>query len=156
MGLVDDDKVLFNRRPLLRGCIKVDNIDSNVDLIKLSAGCDDRHIIASLEAGVEGIVIEAFGRGNVPPAIVPSIQKALNRDVIIVIVSRCYERRVFGVYAYEGGGNMLHDLGVILGDDLSGQKARILLMVLLAYTKDKEEIRRFFERETPYPPIQCY
>ncbi len=147
LGMVDKDRVFFNRRSLIRHYIDVNHINTNVDLIKLTAGCDDRYIRASLDAGVDGLIIEAFGRGNVPPIFVDGIRKALEQNVIVVMVSRCFEGRVLGEYSYEGGGKMLHNLGVILGDDLSGQKARILLMVALAYTKDKEEIQKFFTRE---------
>jgi L-asparaginase len=34
-------------------------------------------------------------------------------------------------YGWEGGGKTLVDAGAVMGDDLSPQKARILLMLLL-------------------------
>jgi L-asparaginase/Glu-tRNA(Gln) amidotransferase subunit D len=39
--------------------------------------------------------------------------------------------RVLPNYGYEGGGKVLADAGAVMGDDLSPQKARILLMLLL-------------------------
>ena len=44
-------------------------------------------------------------------------------------------------YGYEGGGRMLRDLGVILGGELPGPKARIMLMVALGVTSDIGQLR---------------
>jgi L-asparaginase len=38
-------------------------------------------------------------------------------------------------------------MGVILGDSLSGQKARIKLMVILGKTQDVDEIKYLFEQD---------
>jgi L-asparaginase len=39
--------------------------------------------------------------------------------------------RVLPNYGFDGGGKTLVDAGAVMGDDLSPQKARILLMLLL-------------------------
>jgi L-asparaginase len=61
-----------------------------------------------------------------------------------VLVSRCPAGGVAPAYGYEGGGQMLQELGVILAGDLPGPKARIKLMVALGVTSDLEEIRALF------------
>ena len=61
------------------------------------------------------------------------------------MVSRCITGRPMGMYEYEGGGAKLRDIGVIMGGNLSGQKARIKLMVLLTHNKNVEYIRQAFE-----------
>ena len=48
-------------------------------------------------------------------------------------------------YGYEGGGRMLREMGVILGGDLPGPKARIKLMVALGVTTDPAELRSIFD-----------
>ena len=75
----------------------------------------------------------------------PGIRAAALAGIPVVIVSRCAEGRVAAAYGYEGGGKMLRDLGAIFGQDLSGPKARIKLMVALGTTSDVAEIRRIFE-----------
>ena len=85
-----------------------------------------------IEKGYNGIVIEALGRGNVPPMMISGIKEALDKGIPVVIVSRCFEGRVYESYGYEGGGKMLKDLGVILEDNMPGQKARIKLLVELS------------------------
>jgi L-asparaginase len=67
----------------------------------------------------------------------------------VVVVSRCPEGRVAPAYGYEGGGQMLQELGLILGGELPGPKARIKLMVALGATSDTEEIRRLFADYSP-------
>lgn len=57
---------------------------------------------------------------------------------------RCFEGRVYESYGYEGGGKMLKDLGVIFGDTLPGQKARIKLALAINSTISKEEIKKQF------------
>ena len=63
----------------------------------------------------------------------------------LLLVSRCPEGRALDTYAYLGGGKQLHNMGVIFGEDLTGQKARIKLMLALAATQDIEELRLLFE-----------
>ena len=49
-------------------------------------------------------------------------------------------------YGYPGGGKNLRDLGVIFGGELSGEKARIKLMLALGVTDDMSFIRDLFEK----------
>ncbi len=98
-----------------------------------------------IDSEYKGIVIEALGRGNVPPSMIPGIKKATETGIPVVMVSRCPTGRVLDTYGYEGGGRHLRDLGVILGKNLPGQKARIKLMLILSLTKDMDTIRNMFE-----------
>ena len=75
---------------------------------------------------------------------VDGIKLALNKGLPVVVVSRCFEGRVHESYGYEGGGKMLKDLGVIFGDTLPGQKARVKLVLAINSTIDKEEIKNQF------------
>jgi len=87
-----------------------------------------------------------MGRGNVPPEMVPSIKRAIDKGLPVVIVSRCYLGRVLDSYGYPGGGKELRNLGVILGDNLPGQKARIKLILALSQTRKLDEIKTIFEQ----------
>ena len=78
-------------------------------------GVDDALLRASLARGARGLVLEATGCGNVPPAALPGLRAALAAGVPVVLVSRCAEGRVSPAYGYEGGGQMLRELGVIFG-----------------------------------------
>lgn len=147
LGLVDGDQVIYYRQRKSRSKAIEATETKKVGLIKSVAGDDSAMIRFMLESGYEGIVIEAMGRGNVPPGMVDGISEALGKQIPVVIVSRCLKGRVLDSYGYPGGGRNLRDIGVILGDNLSGQKARLKLMLLLNETNDIEELKRRFEHD---------
>lgn len=145
LGIVDSDEVIFYRDITTHSYILTDSVVPEVDLIKSVTGMDSKMIDFLISQGSKGIVIEAMGRGNLPPAMVDGIKRAIESNIPVVIVSRCPMGRVLGSYGYEGGGKMLHDLGAIFGGDLNGQKARIKLMLALSLTQDLKEIKSIFE-----------
>lgn len=145
LGIVDNDKVIFHRQIVDRQHIPAKTIVSNVDLIKCVAGIDSKLVKYCVDTGAKGIVIEALGRGNVPPDMLEGIEYALTNNVVVVMVSRCPTGRVLDTYGYEGGGRQLRNLGVILGGDLPGQKARIKLMLTLSISNELDAIREIIE-----------
>jgi L-asparaginase len=145
LGYVDIGDVIYHRQISHRENVWTDTIDTNVDLIKATAGMDGRYIQTSIEKQAHGIVIEAFGKGNLPPDSLPALKEAIDKGIIVMIVSRTYTGRVFPEYGYVGGCKSLVEFGVLLGGDLRGPKARIKLMCLLGkYGNNKELIRKFF------------
>jgi L-asparaginase len=125
--------------------LRVARLESNIDLIKATAGSDDRFFRCSLAAGVKGIVVEAMGRGNVPPSMKVGIVAATQAGLPLVISSRYGAGSVQERYGYEGGGHDLARLGVIFAGRLTGLKARIKLMVALACTNDGKKLRAIFQ-----------
>ncbi|MGC9362841.1 MAG: asparaginase [Candidatus Syntrophosphaera sp.] len=144
LGFVDPDTIVYRRTALFRENVWTDRLETNVDLIKAAAGMDGRYIRCSVENGAKAIVIEAFGRGNLPRDVVPEIKEALARNVLIVISSRTYTGRVLSEYGYEGGGKDLSDMGCIMAGDLKGVKVRLKLMALFGKYGDPEVVKRFF------------
>jgi len=98
-----------------------------------------------LDNKVDGIIVEALGRGNVPPGMVPGIQRAIQNMIPIVVTSRCPKGRVFDTYAYYGGGHHLKSLGVFFSGNLPSQKARILLMMALENITEYSQLSNYFE-----------
>lgn len=145
LGIVDNNKVIYYRDKPETNHILTDHIEKNIALIKSCAGMDDGFIQYSIEQGVKGIVIEAMGRGNLPPAMMPGVVSASEKNIPVLIVSRCPMGRVLDSYGYEGGGKMIRDAGAIFAGDLNGQKARIKLMLALSQTNDLKKIRAMFE-----------
>jgi L-asparaginase len=96
--------------------------------------------------GYKGMVIEAFGRGNVPPETAFAVKRAIGAGIVVAITSRCYEGRVLGVYAYEGGCVDLIDAGAITAGDMQGHKIRLLLMSALGRGMNAEGIRGLLGR----------
>lgn len=147
IGIVDNNQVIFYRNPVKKDHIKVSKINAEVDLIKCVAGMDSKLIDFCVDNGDRGIVIEAMGRGNIPPKMVSGVKRALEKNVAVVVVSRCFQGRVLDSYGYHGGGREIRNLGVIFGDNLPGQKARIKLILALSSTDSLEDVKRYFEKD---------
>lgn len=146
LGLVDKDRVIVTRRRLEREHILTDRIEERVEVIKMYAGADGRFINFAIDDGARGLVIEALGRGNVTPAALPAIERAITAGVPVVITSRCPRGRVLDTYAYEGAGKQLRKMGAILGGMLTSASARIKLMLALGAGWSAERIRESFEQ----------
>ncbi|SMB89067.1 asparaginase [Desulfonispora thiosulfatigenes DSM 11270] len=144
IGYVDNDQVIFKRLPLGVQKLNINDLVEDVHLIKLASGVDDTIIKLLVEKGVKGIVLEGLGRGNIPPGVIPGIKLAIAKNIPVVLTTRVHGGRVLDVYGYEGGGKHLKELGVILAGEISGQKARLKLMLALAQTNDPKEIAEIF------------
>jgi len=146
LGLVDKDRVIVMRQRLEREHIITDKVEERVDVIKMYAGADGRFINFAIDDGARGLVIEALGRGNVTPAALPAIERAIKAGIPVVITSRCPRGRVLDTYAYEGAGRQLRKMGAILGGMLTSASARIKLMLALGAGWNVERVRESFEK----------
>jgi L-asparaginase len=61
----------------------------------------------------------------------------VQKEIVVLITSRCPAGRVEPLYGGGGGGRDLADAGAIFVGDLKGPKARLLLMVLLSTGQTK-------------------
>ncbi len=141
LGIIDNDEVIYYRDILYRQFIDTEYFEEKVDLIKAVAGMDSSILKFCVDQGSKGIVLEAMGRGNIPPTMMEGIKYAIDKNVIIALTSRCPIGRVYDSYGYEGGGKTLSTLGVIFGGDLPGQKLRIKLMLALNKTNNNDDVR---------------
>jgi len=145
LGFVQNGKIIINRLPKKLEIIETNSIVTNVDMLTVYAGMNEKFFKFSADSGVEGIVVEALGVGNVPPAAFVGIKYAIDKNIPVVLVSRCPAGETLDIYSYPGAGKWLHRMGVIFTDYLNGQKARIKLMLALGKTRDKAELKRIFE-----------
>ncbi len=145
LGVVDKDRVIVSRKPAVLEHIETSALEERVDLIRIAAGSDGRFFDHAVADGARGIVIEGLGRGNVPVAALPAIERALGAGVVVIMTTRCARGRVLDTYAYEGAGKQLTRMGVVLGGMLPGHKARIKVMLALGAGWERDRIRRSFE-----------
>lgn len=145
LGIVDPDKIVYYRDAIKKEKIVTDKLEINIDLIKCIIGMDARQIECAIEHQAKAIVIETFGRGNVPKTIVPAIQQAIAEDILVVAVSRTYTGRVYPEYGYQGGGKHLQELGVVFGENIRGPKMRIKLMVLFGKYEKPEKVKEYLQ-----------
>lgn len=145
IGRITNGHLIIHRSPLHRASYSPVTLPEFVPLLKSYAGMDRTLIDACIERGAQGIVIEAFGVGNVTPDVFYSLKSAVSVGLPVVLVSRCPVGRIEHVYAYEGAGRHLHEAGIIFADFLNGQKARIKLICMLGAGYDVAGIRNEFE-----------
>jgi len=147
LGFVQKGKVIYNRTPRHQELIRTKKVNSNVDLLTVYAGMDEKFFKFSADSGADGLVLEALGIGNVPPKAFEGIKYVVEKGIPVVLVSRCPAGETDYIYSYPGAGKHLHDLGVIFTDYLNGQKARIKLMLALGKTSDRKILKKIFEGE---------
>ncbi|MCK9332663.1 MAG: asparaginase [Candidatus Cloacimonetes bacterium] len=149
LGIVDPDRIVYHRASLYRENVWTEVLDTRVDLIKAVCGMDNKYIDCSIDNRARAIVIEAFGRGNLPKEVLEPIKRAIAKNILVVIASRTLTGRVLPEYGYDGGGKHLSDMGAILAGDLKGIKVRLKLMTLFGKYDDPELVRRFFSQSQP-------
>jgi L-asparaginase len=107
-------------------------IEPRVLAVRAFPGLDPRLLIGALRVDVKGIVLEAFGAGNVPHlenSLVPVIEEATRRDIPVVIVSQC-ARGAVDLSRYEGG-SAAAKAGAIGAGTMTSEAAVTKLMVAL-------------------------
>ena len=114
-------------RPLLPAT----DLARRVAVVTLILG-DDGGLVDCARERFDGLVIEGFGRGNVPPGAVPSIRRWLDAGKPVVLASRCPYGEVGGEYAFEGGGGQLLRLGVVPAGRYPTSLARLELALCLS------------------------
>lgn len=145
LGFIQNEKVIYNRIPRHLEIIDTEKVNSNVDLLTVYAGMDEKFFKYSADGGINGLVVEALGIGNVPPRAFEGIKYVVKKGIPVILVSRCPAGETDYIYSYPGAGLHLHKLGVIFTDYLNGQKARIKLMLALTKTSDRKILTKLFE-----------
>jgi L-asparaginase len=119
--------------------VKADTKLPRVDIVYMYADAPPDQIDMLISKKVDGIVIAGVGNGNFNKAYMDAVKRAVAAGIVVCRASRAPSGRV-----------VLHDeinddeLGTIVSDDLTPQKARILLMLGLTKTKDKKALQQYF------------
>ena len=144
LGVLDEGELILRREiPNAPECIAPKSLATPIDIIFVAAGSDERLLEAS-RADARGVVIAAMGRGNVPPAMVPAIERWIEEGKPVVITSRTQGGRVWHTYGYPGGGRRLEEIGAIFAGSRRPQQARIDLMLGLGAGYSVEALRNMF------------
>jgi L-asparaginase len=149
LGVVDVEAVRFYRSPLRRQTVMADSRTAlpRVEIVSTYAGADGRLIRSLIRDGdVGGIVVTGMGLGGVPAAVFDAIQEARMKGIPVVVGTRVPTGRIFPLSATKGSALSLKAIGCVLADNLSPQKARILLMLALTQTRDSVRLQEFFDR----------
>lgn len=145
LGVLTKDRVQFHHMPYRQQALENVNDKLNVPLVKAYMGMPGDIFSFYSREGIDGMVIEALGQGNIPPSALEGIQQLVSLNIPIVLVSRSFNGIVSPTYAYDGGGYQLAQQGFIFSNGLNGPKARLKLLVALSNNLDKAEIKSYFE-----------
>ena len=145
LGIIDGKELLFYRGPVWRRSLAPKELEPEVHIVVAAAGADPKLIDFLAETGAKGLVIEALGRGNLPPPMAKAAIRAMGLGCIVLLTSRCWGGRVSDTYGYEGGGARLMEAGIVFAPGLPGHKARLLLMSALGAGMSGDEIRKWLE-----------
>jgi L-asparaginase len=144
LGHVDGDGVHFYRSPSRKhmpdtsfAALDLDALP-RVDIVYSYAGADGALVEAAVAAGARGIVSAGFAPGSPTPQQRTAFERAAKFGVVVVQCSRAASGRV-------APRRRLRESGIVAGEDLSPQKARILLMLMLTTTSDVGAIQSAFQ-----------
>ncbi len=121
--------------------VRLENgFDDRVALIKYYPGMGEEVIDFLVDKGYHGIVLEGTGFGHIANKLIPSIQRAVEAGVAVVVTSQTLFGRV-NINVYSTGRRMLR-AGVIPAEDMIPETAYVKLSWVLARTRELAEVRR--------------
>lgn len=128
------------------GSLKIQNVfTGNVAVIRIVPGMNPSIIDSIVDSGIEGLILESFGPGNIPnkeTSLLPSITAACKKGIPVLIATQC----IYGttrMYLYEVGQRAI-ELGVIPTGDMTTEAAFVKLKWALGQTKDPNKIANLF------------
>jgi L-asparaginase len=132
IGGVEAGRVRYDRRPASGARrLSPDRLGARIALVPMVVG-DDGSMLDLARARHDGVVIETFGSGNVPPGAVPAIGRWLDEGKPVVLASRCLYGAVVPTYAFEGGGAQTTAMGAIPAGPRTPSQARMVLTIALS------------------------
>jgi L-asparaginase len=118
-----------------------DRIEPRVLAVRLFPGLDPALLRGALRSGVRGLVLMAFGAGNVPMksrSLRGVLEAANDMDIPVVITSQCLRAHV-DLQSYAGGVASL-EAGAISAGDMTDEAVLAKLMISLARSADGNHI----------------
>lgn len=149
LGSVDPDGVRYYRAPLRRQHLDVplDATLGRVEIVTNYAGADGSVVRGILsQGGLDGLVVEASGVGNLSGRLYEALAEVRDRGIPVVISTRVHSGRTLPLYAGQGSGVSLREMGCVFADNLPPHKARVLLLAALTRTPDPDALQAVFSR----------
>ena len=145
LGLIMKQEILYFKTAEPRVRFDLDKIQGLVPIIPVYAGMTEELLDLLPVDQLDGLIIQAFGAGNVPKETSQKLNALIQEGLPIALVSRCFNGIAEPVYAYEGGGVCLQNAGVFFVKELNAQKARLKLLIAINAGLTGDELRAYME-----------
>ena len=145
LGLIMKHEILYFKTAEPRVRFDLDKIQGLVPIIPVYAGMTEELLDLLPIDQLDGLIIQAFGAGNVPKETAQKLNALIQEGLPIALVSRCFNGIAEPVYAYEGGGVCLQNAGVFFVKELNAAKARLKLLIALNAGLKGDELRDYIE-----------
>ena len=145
LGLIMKHEILYFKTAEPRVRFDLDKIQGLVPIIPVYAGMTEELLDLLPVDQLDGLIIQAFGAGNVPKETSQKLNALIQEGLPIALVSRCFNGIAEPVYAYEGGGVCLQNAGIFFVKELNAQKARLKLLIAINAGLTGEELRTYME-----------
>ena len=120
-----------------------DSLEEKVGFIKSYPGIATELLDYYIDKGYKGLLIEGTGLGHCPDHLIPSLQRAADEDILVVMTSQClYGRTNLNVYST---GRKLLTAGVIPAGDMLPEVAYVKLVWALGQTDQVEEVKKIMQ-----------
>ena len=114
-------------------------------MIKLYPGFNPLILQTLPKLGIKGVVLEAFGAGNIPifnRSLIPVIEELTKAGIIVIITTQCaYGKTEIGLYET---GKRAFLAGATPGYTITSECALVKLMWLLSKQISREELQQRF------------
>lgn len=145
LGLIMKQEILYFKTAEPRVRFDLDHIQGLVPIISAYAGMTDELIDMLDLDQLNGLIIQAFGAGNIPKETAQKLEMLLQKGIPVALVSRCFNGIAEPVYAYQGGGVQLQKSGVFFVKELNAQKARLKLLIALNVGLTGQALKDYME-----------
>jgi L-asparaginase len=123
-------------------------IEPRVLAVRVFPGLDPELVRGALHAGVRGLVLEAYGTGNLPHlagSLLPALEEARDLGVPVLVVSQC-PRGVVDMGRYAGGAAAAA-AGAISGGEMTVEAALAKTMIGLGRFPDLGALRAWIGQD---------
>lgn len=145
LGLIMKHEILYFKTAEPRVRFDLNKIQGLVPIIPVYAGMTEELLDLLPVDQLDGLIIQAFGAGNVPKETSQKLNALIQEGLPIALVSRCFNGIAEPVYAYEGGGVCLQNAGIFFVKELNAQKARLKLLIAINAGLRGDELRAYME-----------
>ena len=119
------------------------NYDDRTAVVSIYPGINPQVLEFYIEKGYRGIILEAYGMGNMPAegelSLVPAVAKAVEAGIVVCVITKCYRG---GVEVQYETARPFDDVGAVYLRDMTCEAAYAKLSWLLGKYKDIAEVKK--------------